>query len=137
MYSKYDGNPTEIRSYIKNQCNLGISANLIFDEIQGLYGHHAISYRTVARWTKKLREGVESLEDNPKTGRKVSKVIKTAEATIHKLINTEARYTIPDLARATGISISKVHFEKNGFMLERFEQAGYHIFCQTIKRGHV
>ena len=68
MYKKYDGNPTEIRSYIRNRCNHGISAKLIFNEIQASYGDHAISYRTVARWTKKLQEGVESLEDNPRTG---------------------------------------------------------------------
>ena len=108
MYKKYDGNPTEIRSYIKNRCNFGISVNLIFNEIQALYGDHAVSYRAVARWTKKFREGVESLEDNPRTGRKVSKIIKTAEATIQKLINTNARYTIRELAKATGISLSKV-----------------------------
>ena len=42
MCMKYDGNPTEIRSYIKNQCNLGIIAQLIFNEIQALYGDHAI-----------------------------------------------------------------------------------------------
>ena len=69
-----------------------------------------MSYITVARWSKKFREGVESLEDNPRTGRKVSKITKTAEATIQKLINTDARYTIRELAKATGISLSKVHF---------------------------
>ena len=53
---------------------------------------------------------MESLEDNPRTGRKVSKIIKTAEATIQKLINTDARYTSRELAKATGISLSKVHF---------------------------
>ena len=53
---------------------------------------------------------MESLKDNTSTGRKVSKSIKTAEATIHKLISTDARYTIRELANATGISISKVHF---------------------------
>lgn len=110
MYRKCDGNPIEIRSYIKNRCKLGISANLIFNEIQALYGEHAVSYRTVARWTKKFRDGVESLEDNPRTGIKVSKTIKIAEAMIQKLINTDARYTIRELAKATGISLSKVHF---------------------------
>ena len=117
---------------------LGISAKLIFNEIQALYGDHAVSYRTVARWTKKFREGVESQKDNPRTGRKVSKTIKTAEATIQKLINTDARYTIRELAKATGISLSKVHsILKNGFTLERFLQGGYHICCQMTKRGHV
>ena len=110
MYKKRDGNHTEIRSYIKNRCNLGISAKLIFNEIQALYGDHAVSYRTVARWTKKFKEGVESLEDNPRTGRKVGKIIKTAEATIQKLINTDARYNIRELAKATSISLSKVYF---------------------------
>ena len=59
---------------------------------------------------EKFWEGVERLGDNPRTGRKVSKITKTAEATIQKLINTDARYTIRELAKATGISISKVHF---------------------------
>ena len=54
---------------------------------------------------------MESLEDNHRTSKKVSKIIKTAEATIQKKsINTDTSYTIPELAKATGISISKVHF---------------------------
>ena len=40
----------------------------------------------------------------------MSKISETAEAKIQKLLNTDARNTIPELARATGISISKVHF---------------------------
>ena len=82
--------------------------NSFFTEIQSLYGDHALSYRTIARWTKKFGEGVESLEDNPRTGRQVSKTIKTAEATIHKLISTDARYTIRKLAKATGIRYPKL-----------------------------
>ena len=109
---KYDGNPTEIRSYIKNLSNLEISAKPIFNEIQALHGGHAMSYRTVARWTKKFRVGVERMGDNPRTGRKVSQITKTAEATIQILINSYVRYTIRELAKATGISISKVHFIK-------------------------
>ena len=53
---------------------------------------------------------MESLEDNPRAGRKVSNTTKTAEATIQKLISTDARYNIRELAKATGISISKAHF---------------------------
>ena len=40
----------------------------------------------------------------------MSKISKTAEATIQKLMSTYARYTMPELAKVTGISISKVHF---------------------------
>ena len=87
MYKKYDGNPVEIRSYIKNRCSLGISAKLIFNGIQTLYGDHAISYKTIARCTKKFHDGLESLEDNPRAGRKVRKTTKTAEAKIQKLIS--------------------------------------------------
>ena len=65
MYKKYDGNPTEIRSYIKNRGFLGINANIIFNEIQALYGAHAIWYRTVPRLTKKFWKGVECLKENP------------------------------------------------------------------------
>ena len=50
------------------------------------------------------------MKDNHRAGRKVSKISKTAEATIQKLMNTNARYTIPELAKVTGISINKAHF---------------------------
>ena len=36
--------------------NLGSNAKLIFNDIQALYGDHAIPYRTVVRWTKKFRD---------------------------------------------------------------------------------
>ena len=42
MYKKYDGNPTEIRSYIKNRCNLGVNAKIVFNEIHALYEDPAI-----------------------------------------------------------------------------------------------
>ena len=40
----------------------------------------------------------------------MNKTIKTAEAAIQKLISTDARYTNRELAKAAGISISKVLF---------------------------
>ena len=40
----------------------------------------------------------------------MSKIVNTAEATIQKFINTDARYTIPELAKAISIAMSKVHF---------------------------
>ena len=54
---------------------------------------------------KEIPGGVECLKDNPGASRKVSKVSKTVEATIQKIINTDARYTIHELAKATGIAI--------------------------------
>ena len=57
-----------------------------------------MSYRTDARWTKKFRVGEERIRDNPRIGRKVSKITKTAEATIQILINSYVRYTIRELA---------------------------------------
>ena len=106
MYRKYDGkNPVKIRSYIKNRCNLGISSKLIFNEIQALYGDYALSYRTIARCTKKFQKGVESLEDNPRAGRKMSKTTETVEATIQTLKSTDARYTTLELVKSTGIRI--------------------------------
>ena len=69
----------------------------------------------------------------------MSKTIKTAKATIHKLTSTDASYTIRELAKSAGFSISKVHsiLKKNVFPLESFLQGGYqyHICCQTPKEG--
>ena len=78
MYRKCYGTPTEIRMYMKNRSKFGYSAKVIFNDIQALFGDNAVSYRSVSRWTKKFREGLESVENKPGTGRKVSNHIKSS-----------------------------------------------------------
>ena len=50
------------------------------------------------------------LENGPKSGRRISKTTKQADAKIKELLKTDARHTLRDLAKITGISASKVHF---------------------------
>ena len=61
------------------------------------------------------------------------------EATIQKLMNTGARYTIPELAKVTGISISKVHFilKKRLHARKIFTCMIPHLLSDDQKRAHV
>jgi histone-lysine N-methyltransferase SETMAR len=51
-----------------------------------------------------------SIENDTKSGRKVSISTKLAEARIQELLLEDARYTVRELAKLTGVSSSTVHF---------------------------
>ena len=70
---------------------------------------------------------------------KENKTIKTAEAKFQKLISTDAGYTIRELAIATGISISKVHFILNKLLHARKMPARWisHLLSDDQKRARV
>ena len=59
---------------------------------------------------RKFREGLESVENKPGTGRKNSNHTKNAEVKIKELLEIDGRYTVRELAKAVGISLSKFHF---------------------------
>ena len=139
MYRECSGNPTEIRMYIKNRSKLGYSAKVIFNDIQASFGDNAVSYRIVSRWTKKFQEGLESVENKPGTGRKVSNHTKNAEVKIKKLLEIDARYTSRELAKTTGISLSKVHFILKKRLCARKISARWipHLLSDDQKRARV
>ena len=125
--------------YIKNRSRLGYSAKVIFSDIQALFGDNAVSYRTVSRWTKKFREGLESVENKPGTGRKVSNNTKNAEVKIKKLLEIDARSTIRELAKVVGILLSKVHFILRKWLYTRKISARWiqHLLSDDQKRARV
>ena len=69
----------------------------------------------------------------------MSKIGKTRKRHIKKLINTDARYTIPELGKATGISISKVHFILKKWLHARniFTSWISHLLSDDQKRARV
>ena len=125
--------------YIKNRSKLGYSAKVIFNNIQALIGDNAVSYRTVSRWTKKFREGLESVENKPGTGRKDSNHTKNAEVKIKELLEIDARYTIRELAKVISISLSKVHFILKKRLCARKTSARWipHLLSDDQKRARV
>ena len=68
-----------------------------------------MSYDTVRRWKKKFESGVESIKNAPKSGRPKSASRKEIVSNIKEIIEGDARFTVRDIARKVGISLSTVH----------------------------
>ena len=115
----------EIRAYIKAHSKLGCSLKKLTTEISTAFGPSCVSYDTVRWWKKKFQSGVESIKNAPKSGRPKSGVesIKNAPKSgrpksasrkeivskIKEIIEGDARFTVRDIARKVGISLSPIH----------------------------
>ena len=73
------------------------------------FGPSCVSYDTVRRWKKKFESGVESIKNAPKSGRPKSASRKEIVSKIKEIIEGDARFTVRDIARKVGISLSTVH----------------------------
>ena len=99
----------EIRAYIKARSKLGCSLKKLMTEISTAFGPSCVSYDTVRRWKKKFESGVESIKNAPKSGRPKSASRKEIVSKIKEIIEGDARFTVRDIARKEGISLSTVH----------------------------
>ena len=68
-----------------------------------------MSYDTVRRWKNKFESGVESIKNAPKSGRPKFASRKEIVLKIKEIIEGDARFTVRDIARNVGISLSMVH----------------------------
>ena len=78
-------------------------------EISTAFGPSCVSYDTVRRWKKKFESGVESIKNAPKSGRPKSASRKEIVSKIKEIIEGDARFTVRDIARKEGLSLSTVH----------------------------
>ncbi|XP_045178077.2 protein GVQW3-like [Mercenaria mercenaria] len=99
----------EIRTCIKARSHLGLSARDLFAEICDIYGHHEVSYSTVTRWISHFKSGREQLQDLPRSGRPKSVTTDKYVKKIKQLLEKDARLTLRELARLTGISSERVY----------------------------
>ena len=99
----------EIRAYIKARSKLGCSLKKLMTEISTAFGPSCVSYDTVRRWKKKFESGVESIKNAPKSGRPKSASRKEIVSKIKEIVEGDARFTVRDIARKVGISLSTVH----------------------------
>ena len=68
-----------------------------------------MSYDTVRSWKNKFESGVESIKNAPKSGRPKFASRKEVISRIKEIIEGDARFTVRDIARKVGISLSTVH----------------------------
>ena len=68
-----------------------------------------MSYDTVRSWKNKFESGVESIKIAPKSGRSKFASCKEIVSKIKEFVEVDARFTVCDIARKVGISLSTVH----------------------------
>ena len=115
----------EIRAYIKARSKLGCSLKKLMTEISTAFGTSCVSYDTVRRWKKKFESGVESIKNAPKSGRPKSASRKEIVSKIKEIIEGDARFTVRDIARKVGISLSTVHLILKKHLKVRKISAGW------------
>ena len=99
----------EIRAYNRASSKLGCSLRQLMTEISTAYGPFCVSDDTVRRWKKIFEFGVESIRNPPKSGRPKSASRIETVSKIKEIIKGYARFTVRDIARKVGISLSTVH----------------------------
>ena len=88
----------EIWAYIKACSKLGCSLKQLMTELFTAYGHSCVSYDTV-----------RVHQNEPKLGRPKFASRKEIASKIKEIIEVDARFTVRDIARKVGISLSMVH----------------------------
>ena len=89
-------------------------------EISTAFGPSCVSYDTVRQWKKKFESGVQSIKNARKSGRPKSASRKEIISKIKEIIEGDARFTVRDIARKVGISLSTVHLILKKHLKERF-----------------
>lgn len=93
-----------IRFYIKTRTLLGVSASAIHEELTTAHGDRVVSYSTVQKWAKLFRDGRMEIEDDPRSGRPVSKITDESIEAIRRVIEDDPHATYDDLKAETMLS---------------------------------
>ena len=98
-----------------------------------------MSYDTVWSWKNKFESGVESIKNAPKSGRPKFASRKEIVSKIKEIIEGDARFTVRDIARKVGISLSTVHLilKKHLKVQKIFARWVPHLFTDEQNRQRV
>ena len=76
--------------------------------MQKVYGNGALKYATVCKWVGRFNDGQESIENDPRAGKPVSVLTEKNVATVKKLIEEDASYSMQEIEELSGIHSSSV-----------------------------
>lgn len=93
-----------IRYYIETRSKLGINATDIHRELCDAWGESYVSYPCVTKWIREFREGRQSIEDAPRSGRPVTQTTAENIELVRQLIDTDPHVSIRYLITETGLS---------------------------------
>ena len=102
-----DGKIFEQRAYCKIRAQLVFPPTEIHADLQKVYGNGALKYATVCKWVRHFNDGRESIENDPRVGRRVSVLTEKNVATVKTLIKEDARCTVQEIEELSGIHSSR------------------------------
>ena len=76
----------------------------IYNELLLPHGHLAPHYNTVVKWAKLFREGRESIEDDPRSGRPLTSFIDTNIELVRQVIDANPHATYDEIEEETSIN---------------------------------
>jgi histone-lysine N-methyltransferase SETMAR len=94
----------EIRAVIKFLTKKGRATADIQTELQEVYGDNAPSYSTIKKWASEFKQGRESLEDDPRSGRPSTSTTDGNVDFIEELVMRERQISVRRVANELGIS---------------------------------
>ena len=94
----------EYRAYIKTRVLLDIKPVDIYNELLLAHGHLAPHYNTVVKWAKLFREGRESIEDDPRSGRPLTSFTDTNIELVRQVIDANPHATYDEIEEETSIN---------------------------------
>ena len=95
---------SEQRVYCKIWAQLGFLPTEIHADLQEVSGNGA----TVCKWVRRINDGRESIENDPRVGRLVSVLMEKNVAIVKKLTEEDARYKVQEIEELSGIHTSSV-----------------------------
>ena len=98
----------EQRAYIKIRTLLGATLTDIKADLDTVYGSQAASYITITRWFLRFKQGRESVEDDPCSGRLLSAFSEDTVTAVKCLLDEDARYTVDEISESLSNNSSAV-----------------------------
>ena len=100
------------RSYIKIESLRGKNPTEIHNALREVCGDSAVDRSTVSRWSARFREGRESIEDNPRSGRPSTATDYTSQVIVNDI-----------LKRIDGKHVRKLHIRSESLSLQFTESS--------------
>ena len=87
---------------------LGETGIETLNKVKQAYGEHALSRSQLFKWYKAFSEGLESIKDEPRSGRPTSKTDNNVEM-VRALVRSDRRLTVRMIASELNLNHTTVH----------------------------
>ena len=99
----------EQRAYVKIRTLLQVSSTDIHKDLMEVYNDKTLPYSTIVDWTRRFREGRESIEDRSRAGRPISGGSDKFVFEVSELLEADPHISLVEIANAVGVSTGTAH----------------------------